>query len=265
MTTAVTNDTLMVRASLASLLARGFAYPDEALRQSLLSGEFAGRVGEACKQLGFRDRTPGLEAAIADVAGRDAYGLAGEHTRLFARTVLCPMNEASYVGAGGLASVRDIADVASLYNVFGYKVAPQAKELADSLPVELEFLGVLCAKETYALEQGWKDRAKVCEDVRAKFVNEHLAVWLPQFAERVRKNARLGLYPALAGLAETLLSLEDIRPPVADPLPAVRPAGAGLGGGEDSDPGCPSDTTQFSPLSFGRTMANRTPPQEERK
>lgn len=265
MTAVTARNGFMARAHLAGLLARGFAYPDEAFRLSLLSGAFARGVSEACRQLGFGDRMLGLEAAIADVGSRDAYRLAGEHTHMFARNVLCPMNEASYLGASGLASVRDIADVASLYNVFGYKVSPQARELADSLPVELEFLGALLAKEAYALEQGWEDRAQVCGDVRSKFVNEHFAWWLPQFAERVRKNARMGFYPALAGLAEGLLSLEHVHPAGAGPLPAALPVGPGLSGGADSDAGCPSDTAQLVPPSFGPPVAARTPPQGEQK
>lgn len=209
MTLKAVDGALMDRAALAGLMARGFAYPDESFRQSVSSGKFESDVRAVSRAAGLERAAEALGPALSEPALSEPYALAGEHTHLFERSVLCPFNEASYLGAQGLAAVRELADVASLYNVFGYKVSSRAGELADSLPVELEFLGVLYAKEAYARERGWKAKAKISADVRATFLKEHLGLWLPKFGERLRKHARLLFYPALASLAEGLVSIEQ--------------------------------------------------------
>jgi TorA maturation chaperone TorD len=200
---------LMHQASLAGLLARGFAYPDLAFRLSLVTGQYLAEARSCAMPLGLDPALAHLESSLAGPEIGQEHSLAVEYTHLFARAVPVPLNEASYLGTGGFGSVRDIASVASMYSIFGYRVSQQAKEIADSLPIELEFLGVLYAKEAYARERRWKDRAQTCTGARATFVSEHLGAWLPRFGERVRKHARLGFYPALTGLAEGLLALEQ--------------------------------------------------------
>ncbi|MBI3952991.1 MAG: molecular chaperone TorD family protein [Chloroflexi bacterium] len=206
--TAIATATLMARARLAHLLAQGFAYPDAAQREALASGEYLGELGALAGALGLEAALPALEAALGEGTGTDLSRLEGEHTYLFQRNVLCPLNGSSYGRNRGLGAIHDLADVASFYGVFGFQVSSQAKELADHLCVELEFLGALCAKEVYAREQGWQERAEVCADARARFVAEHLAPWLPQLAARVREHARLRFYPALAAVAEAAVALE---------------------------------------------------------
>lgn len=210
------NDLLLARADLALLLARGFAYPEAALHQALASGQYLAEARGLARALGFAAPLAALESALGEGGLADPSRLEGEHTYLFARSVLCPLNESSYQRNRGLGAIHDLAQVASFYDIFGFQVSPRAKELADHLCVELEFLGALCAKEAYAREQDWPERAEICAEARAKFVAEHLAPWLPKLAQRVREHARLGFYPALASLAEAVVALE--------PAPAV-PAG----------------------------------------
>lgn len=205
---ATDTELLMVRARLVHLLACGFAYPDEALCQTLASGEYALELSSLGETLGLHSTLPALLAALGKERGAEPARLQGEHTYLFARNVLCPPYETSYGRGRGLGAVQDLAEVASFYAAFGFQVAATAKELPDHLCVELEFLAALYAKEAYAREQGWRERGQVCAEARAKFAAEHLKTWLPKFSERAREHARLAFYPALAALAETLVALE---------------------------------------------------------
>jgi DMSO reductase family type II enzyme chaperone len=208
----VATNTLMSRARLAQLLAVGFAYPDAALRQALASGEYVAEVRELALGLG-------LQQDLGQTPAVDLKRLEHEHTYLFERTVRCPSNESAYGRGHGLAAVHDLAEVASFYAAFGFQVSTKAHELADHLCIELEFLGALCAKEAYAREQGWQERAQVCAEARTKFASEHLATWISQFAARVKEHARLGFYPSLAELAEALVRLETPAALVKDGRP----------------------------------------------
>jgi putative dimethyl sulfoxide reductase chaperone len=203
--------TLVAQARLASLLARGFAYPTVELHEAIRTGSYRQDVKALAEALGLETHAQALSEALDEPGALDPYALEGEYTRLFERNVVCPLNESGYAGGRGMGAVHDLAYVSSFYAAFGFKVSPQTKELADHLCVELEFLGVLLAKEAYANERGWDQRARVASDARSKYVAEHLALWLPRLDEKLAKNAELKFYPALAKLAIALIA--------ASPLP----------------------------------------------
>ncbi len=210
--------TLIARARLASLLARGFAYPTVEILHAIKTGAYAADATSLAGALGLQVEAGTVARAIAEDDLTDPTTLEGEYTRLFERTVLCPLNGSGYALGDGMGAVHDMARVASFYGAFGFKVSPQAKELADHLCVELEFLGVLCAKEAYAIERGWEDKARIASAARATYVRDHLAPWLPKLAARLEQHARLKFYPALAGLGQGLVSLE--------PVPVAKDGGA---------------------------------------
>lgn len=211
---------LAARADLYAALAGALAYPEAAVQAAFASGSFLKRVQEAIVRLPGRERllasARSLQAAL-DALALGPGGLESEHTRLFARQVQCPPNEASYGSDQSFGGVSQIADVASFYAAFGFRVAPEAKQLPDHVCVELEFLAALCAKEAYAREQGWADRADLCARAREKFLREHLGQWFSAFAARVREHARLPFYPAVVALAEAGLSLD----PACAPAPSA--------------------------------------------
>lgn len=201
---------LMARAELCLLVATGFAYPDAALRTALVDGSFGQALTEACERFDSDALRQGCAAVLDAVAAvvDNPRRLEEEHTFLFSRNVPTPPNESSYDQDRTFSRVRELSDVASYYAAFGFRVSDLARETADHVSVELEFLAALYAKETYAAENDRPDQAEICAEARHKFLTDHLGRWFPAFRERLHDNGRLAFYPALADLVHTCLSAE---------------------------------------------------------
>lgn len=201
-------DRLVARAQLWQWTARCFGYPDEALLARLR--DTAARRDVACAAAqcdadGAVGRAlAALWTAIDAAAVNGGPSLAEEHTFLFARQVVVPPYASSYKHPSS-DRAQALAEVGGFYSAFGYEVAAARPDLPDHVAAELEFVAVLLAKEAYALAQGWTEQAEVAALAREKFLAEHLAPWLPAFAERLALHARLPFYPAAARLAVALL------------------------------------------------------------
>lgn len=206
MTTRSSSD-LVAIARMAGLLARGFAYPDAAFCASVTDGTYPSLLLECARAAGLDGICRDLDAAFLEARGWTASVLQGEHTFLFARNVPCPLNASAYEPQAGLRTTRSIGDVVSFYGAFGFQVSSAARELADHLCVELEFLGVLAAKEAYAAGLRRPCPAAVCRRARYKFAGEHLLPWLPDLVRRLRDKSRLRFYPALGAAALDLSQL----------------------------------------------------------
>jgi TorA maturation chaperone TorD len=147
-----------------------------------------------------------LERALTE-AIQDDDALAAEHTRLFARNVVCPPYASSYGIQHTFSRVQNLAELAGFYRAFGLRVAEGGPDLQDHISLQLEFLSVLYSKEAIALERGWTARTRLCETARRKFVAAHLS-WLPFFADRIRQHATLAAYPAAIAWVESLMETE---------------------------------------------------------
>lgn len=215
---------VLAQAVLYRELARAFAYPDEALLRDL-GGGFLGRVRSAAEALtAIEARPEGAEHLTGDrlkplveelhraveLLPSATVSLAEEHTRLFARQVLCSPYEGSYEPDRTFGRVQGLAELASLYAAFGVRVAEREKELPDHVGVELDFLACLCAKEVYALERDQPERVAVCRVARQRFIEDHVRRWLPLLADRVAKQARLDFYPAVARLVVAAVELDPV-------------------------------------------------------
>ena len=212
---------MVQRAAALGLLARGFAYPVRAFQEELARGSFRRELLAALAALEAAPRRGALVAelgrALEEVEGGPAV-LEGEYTYLFARTVASPPNETSYGADQTFQRVRHLSDIAAFYAAFGFQVAQGLGELPDHVGVELEFLAVLYVKEAYARRRGWGQRAQVTADARQRFLKEHLGRWVPSFVQRLRAQARLPFYPALAAVAESVLAQD---PAYAQATPMV--------------------------------------------
>jgi hypothetical protein len=113
-----------------------------------------------------------------------------------------PMNEIEYgdIKADPLFQPHRLADLGAFYGAFGLEMTPDAAERQDHISIELEFMSVLAAKETYALEHQLDDeQAAVCREAQKKFLREHLGRWTPAFTRRL---ARMAGDTALGALAD---------------------------------------------------------------
>lgn len=116
-----------------------------------------------------------------------------EHTRLFVKGEGLPY-ETSFDKKRPFGKPHELADIAGFYRAFGLK---PNKEFPDYIVCELEFMSLLCLKESIAEGDGQFEQAEICMDTQRKFINEHLGRWLNSFNKHMGKSARLPVYPAL--------------------------------------------------------------------
>lgn len=124
----------------------------------------------------------------------------------------CVPNETAHTcttPAHALAANHRLADIAGFYRAFGLAVAPGG-ELPDHLAVELEFLQCLAVKEALARErEGYGEHAETCRSASCSFLREHLALWVPRFAEPLERSG--GTYRAAARLLAAFVAFDAER------------------------------------------------------
>lgn len=108
--------------------------------------------------------------------------------------------ETEYGRMRGLAKGNDLADLSGFYKAFGLDVDGAAHELHDFLPVELEFVAVLLAKEHHLAARGDQEGVEVVSGARRAFLSAHLGPFAPAVARLVRDDPTYG--PLFAWVAE---------------------------------------------------------------
>ena len=127
-----------------------------------------------------------------------------EFTHLFRRARAAPY-EGSYLPAARAS--QELADVAGFLRAFG---TTSRQEKPDHVVSELEFMALLCLKESIARGNGQAPEAAVCRDAQAKFLKDHLGRWLVAFHAAVVASSRFPLYPAIAQAASHLVAADAV-------------------------------------------------------
>lgn len=129
-----------------------------------------------------------------------------EFSRLFvAGCDGCTPNESHQLALGPAEAAALTAALEREYAEEGVTVHPAAGELPDHAAVEMEFLALLCDRESAA----WRDRQEA-EGRRLllrqrQFLRQHLGLWVPRFARQVRRADPRGWYGEVAGTAATFI------------------------------------------------------------
>jgi DMSO reductase family type II enzyme chaperone len=199
------------RSKVYQFISPAFSYPDTALVE-LLQDHLLDT--ENCLFL-LEDR-PSLETLRAlrhVLSSCPADELASEYVQAFSHTISkeCPPYEAEYGQAHIFQKSHTLADIAGFYKAFGLELSPDFKDRLDHVSVELEFMHVLCLKEAYALAKGHpEEQLAVCREAQAKFLGEHLGLWVFEFAHRLEKRA-VGNFYGLAGQLLTAFLAFEMR------------------------------------------------------
>jgi TorA maturation chaperone TorD len=183
--------------------ARAFAPPTD-----------AERLAAELRAWAARSSGPLAEAlARAEVAlSTSGSALAAAHERLLGgRGCGVACRETPYADARRIAPT-DLADLAGFLRAFGLTAASAPP---DHVCTECELASVLALKEAYALAEGWTGPAALARSAYERLLAEHLACWIPRFAERVREAATEPFYTAAADALEGLVRSEAERLGVA--------------------------------------------------
>lgn len=216
---------LEARFALYRLLSRGFVEGD--LRPPA-PAEFAALEADC-----------GLELTAPPAPPADARS---ESRRVFGHNLSpdCPPYESHYGKIGVFRQSHQLADLSGFYRAFGVEAA-EGDRRPDHLPVELEFAGLLCAKEALAASKGMEEQAAMCRSARGRFLAEHLGRWIDAFAEAVESKASGSYFAGLARCAAAFVTADaaslGARPQerVAGPFAeeADDPCVSCIGGGDD--------------------------------
>ncbi len=99
----------------------------------------------------------------------------------------CPLYESSYIGGGGPMIGWVVSNVERSYVAGGFSLADKAKgDLPDHLGLELEYMSILCAKETDARDEDRVDDAASSLRLQRAFLHQHLLRWIKLVTDKLR-------------------------------------------------------------------------------
>lgn len=97
-------------------------------------------------------------------------------------------------------------EVLAIYRANGLDKSESWNVGEDHLAVELEFMRILNRRAAAALERGDMEKAFSRINTQHNFLEDHIAVWVPVFAEDMRRFASTFFYRGLADLTEGFLA-----------------------------------------------------------
>ncbi|HHT9131360.1 MAG TPA: TorD/DmsD family molecular chaperone [Candidatus Tripitaka californicus] len=201
----------LARSSFYGILSRGFAYPTEEVLGEIKAGATSNELkgSAACLGEGLLQSVEALcEAMEREIAPLGLREVEGGYNRIFSMGLLCPHHETFYTSAHVFMKSQDLADIQGFYNAFGFRLAEEQKELADFIGTELEFMYVLCFKEYHAIKKGEKDKADLCREAQAKFVEGHIGTWTEAFSMTLTVSSHMDYFITLGRLLEKFVDFD---------------------------------------------------------
>lgn len=198
------SETAATRAIGYGFLAHLFAYPSEQLVRALR--EIAQVTSRVC---GGTPVAP-LAQAVESVSEEE---LRRRYVEAFTHTTNpdCPTYETAYLCRDTFQQAQRMAELCGFYRAWGVQTQRNGSR-PDDVGAELEFMGLLAAKEWLAIEEGNREREQLACEAQELFLREHLGRWAPAFARRLVATAGPRSVYGLAGAAlQTWLADEAAR------------------------------------------------------
>lgn len=201
----------LARSTFYSFLSNGFAYPTEEGLKEIKTGVASRELKEAASCLGeellqsVQLLCENLEKEVAPLELKD---MAGGYNRLFSMGLLCPHHETFYASLHVFMKSQDLADIQGFYKAFGFNLSEKEKELADFIGTELEFMHVLCFKEYHAIEKGEAEKADLCRESQAKFLEGHLGTWVEAFSKTLSAISHMDHFITMGRLLEEFVNFD---------------------------------------------------------
>ncbi|MGR3318394.1 MAG: TorD/DmsD family molecular chaperone [Candidatus Anammoxibacter sp.] len=113
----------------------------------------------------------------------------------------CPPFEIEYGESGeDIQKPHELSDIAAFYRAAGLKDSDRSSDRVDFVATELEFMHFLFFKQSYAEEKCEDELIKSCTTMQRKFLQDHLARWIPAFTRRIMQYSKDGFYGVLANM-----------------------------------------------------------------
>ena len=100
------------------------------------------------------------------------------------------------------------AEVKKIIESSGLEYKTEYTGLPDHISVELEFMQQVILREEQAWKDDDKETALLCQENGKKFVDGHLARWVPNFCEKVIDAAESPFYREMAQLTRSFIEFE---------------------------------------------------------
>ncbi len=182
------------RAEIYRSLAECYHPPDGLTGQ--YAGELKRRLGEVCAAA--TEASGSMEAALENGEGPAERAI--DYARLFVGpfALLAPPYGSVYLDGDRRVMGASTAAAEACYREAGLSRAPDFHDAPDHIAAELEFLYFLVLKELEAQMKSPEDQARGWREKQIGFLAEHLAAWVPQFAQKVEGQSQTRFYRELA-------------------------------------------------------------------
>ena len=180
----IMEESSLARSVIYKFFSFAYRYPDE-VNIKCLDGLWGGMDSAVSE---FRLLVPMLQRLQGDFALNLRPKIEDEYVALFGHTAQgsCPPFELEYSdGDNDIKKPHELSDIAAFYRAAGLKLSGRAKERVDFVSIEMEFMNFLCFKQSFAEEKSNSGLVDACKALQAKFLQDHLARWMPAFTRRV--------------------------------------------------------------------------------
>jgi TorA maturation chaperone TorD len=149
--------------------------------------------------------------AMTDDAEETLDKLKGEYTYLLIgpNKLPAPPWESVYVTKERTIFQESTLQVRRTYLEYSFLPANYPHEADDHLALELDFMAHLARVTEENFENKNIEEVKKVLLDQQRFLQEHLLVWIGDFAQEIQKGKTQYLYPPMATLTETLLKLDN--------------------------------------------------------
>ena len=103
---------------------------------------------------------------------------------------------------------QSTAEVKKFIESAGLSYQSEYTGLPDHISVELEFMQQVLQREEQAWKAEDKEMAHLCLENEKKFIEEHLAEWIPDFCDKVINQAESPFYRVMAELTKKFIEFE---------------------------------------------------------
>ena len=154
-----------------------------------------------------------LQSILNELIRGDQQVWSSQYEDIFGHTACSkvPLYELEYGEEHSYREPQELADIAGFYQAFGVQSAQKVHERPDHVSLEAEFVYVLLYKQAIALRNNDLENAETCRQAYERFLQEHLAFWLPALTYRITKFAKPGLLSWLAEFAHEFVAQDCKR------------------------------------------------------